>query len=129
MKEIMSVAVVVSCKRQPLGVLDWECSSIPITTEQELEYLTQKVSRYSAPTDLKITDLRIAYWRNTPVIKIYTNQDIYGLGEVRDAGSPTYAFFLKSRLLGKNPCSVERIFKNIKQFGGHGTGRRRRFRG
>jgi L-alanine-DL-glutamate epimerase-like enolase superfamily enzyme len=89
-------------------------------TEKELEYITQKVSRYSAPTDLKITDLRIAYWQNTPIIKIYTNQDIYGLGEVRDGGSPTYALFLKSRLIGKNPCNVERIFKNIKQFGGHG---------
>jgi L-alanine-DL-glutamate epimerase-like enolase superfamily enzyme len=87
---------------------------------EELEYLTQRVSRYSAPTDLKITDLRIAYWRNTPLIKIYTNQDIHGLGEVRDGGSPTYALFLKSRILGKNPCSVEQIFKNIKQFGGHG---------
>lgn len=88
--------------------------------EKELEYVTGKVSRYSAPSDLKITDLRIAWWRNTPIIKIYTNQDIYGLGEVRDGGSPTYALFLKSRLLGKNPCNVERIFKNLKQFGGHG---------
>jgi L-alanine-DL-glutamate epimerase-like enolase superfamily enzyme len=89
-------------------------------TEEELEFITQKVSRYSNPSDLKITDLRIAYWSNTPLIKIYTNQDIYGLGEVRDAGSPTYALFLKSRILGKNPCSVEQIFKNLKQFGGHG---------
>ena len=89
-------------------------------TGKEIEYITQKVSRYSSPSDLKITDLRIAWWRNTPLIKIYTNQDIYGLGEVRDGGSPTYALFLKSRILGKNPCSVEQIFKNLKQFGGHG---------
>jgi len=89
-------------------------------TEKELEYITQKVSRYSGPSELKITDLRIAWWRNTPLIKLYTNQDIYGLGEVRDAGSPTYALFLKSRILGKNPCNVEQIFKNLKQFGGHG---------
>lgn len=88
--------------------------------EQEVGYITQKVSRFSAPTDLKITDLRIAWYGNVPLIKIYTNQDIYGLGEVRDAGSPTYALFLKSRILGKNPCSVEQIFKNLKQFGGHG---------
>jgi L-alanine-DL-glutamate epimerase-like enolase superfamily enzyme len=85
----------------------------------EIEYLTQRVNRKSAPSDLRITDLRIAYWSNTPLIKIYTNQDIYGLGEVRDGGSPTYALFLKSRILGKNPCNVEQIFKNIKQFGGH----------
>lgn len=88
--------------------------------EGEIEFMTQKVSRYSSPTDLKITDLRVSWYGNVPLIKIYTNQDIYGLGEVRDAGSPTYALFLKSRILGKNPCSVEQIFKNLKQFGGHG---------
>ena len=88
--------------------------------EQEVDFITQKVTRFSSPTDLKITDLRIAWCGNVPIIKIYTNQDIYGLGEVRDAGSPTYALFLKSRILGKNPCSVEQIFKNLKQFGGHG---------
>jgi L-alanine-DL-glutamate epimerase-like enolase superfamily enzyme len=88
--------------------------------EQEIDFITQKVPRLSSPTDLKITDLRIAWYGNVPLIKIYTNQDIYGLGEVRDAGSPTYALFLKSRILGKNPCNVEQIFKNLKQFGGHG---------
>jgi L-alanine-DL-glutamate epimerase-like enolase superfamily enzyme len=88
--------------------------------EKEVEHYTRNVSRYSSPSDLKITDLRVTRWRNTPIIKIYTNQDIYGLGEVRDGASPTYALFLKSRLLGKNPCNVERIFKSIKQFGGHG---------
>src|SRR2546429_9343493 len=35
-----------------------------------------------------------------PIIRIDTNQGIYGLGEVRDGASPTYALFLKSRLLG-----------------------------
>jgi len=69
---------------------------------EEVAFATQNVSRYSAPSDLKITDLRIAYQANTPIIKIYTNQDIYGLGEVRDAGSPTYALFLKSRIPSNN---------------------------
>ena len=27
---------------------------------------------------------------------------------------------LKSRLLGENPCDVDRLFRRIKQFGGHG---------
>jgi L-alanine-DL-glutamate epimerase-like enolase superfamily enzyme len=88
--------------------------------EKEIEYSTQKVSRASNPTDLKITDLRIAYTKKSPIIKIDTNQGIYGLGEVRDQGSPKYALMLKSRLLGKNPCSVEQLFKIIKPFGGHG---------
>lgn len=91
--------------------------------EQTLEYTTQKVSRDSKPSELKITDLRVieiagAPFR-TPIIRIDTNQGIYGLGEVRDHASPKYALMLKSRLLGENPCNVERVFKKIKQFGGH----------
>ena len=53
-------------------------------------------------------------------MKIYTNQGIVGLGEVRDGASKTYALMLKSRLLGENPCDVDRLFRRIKQFGGHG---------
>lgn len=86
----------------------------------EIEYVTQNVSRNSSPTDLKITDLRVANTKDGPILKLYTNQDIYGLGEVRDIADPRYALILKSRLLGRNPCNVEQIFKNIKQFGGHG---------
>lgn len=91
---------------------------------ETLEHSTQKVNRFSAPSDLKITDMRYAVIMNgnarCPVIRIDTNQGIYGLGEVRDQGSWRYALFLKSRILGMNPCSVEMIFKKIKQFGYHG---------
>ena len=81
-------------------------------------------STNSKPSELKITDMRIAVvgednWR-WPIIKIYTNQDIVGLGEVRDGASARYALMLKSRLLGENPCDVEKLFRKIKQFGGHG---------
>jgi len=89
-----------------------------------VDYATQHVSRFSAPSDLKITDMRIAEVDDAPmrcpIIRIDTNQGIYGLGEVRDGGTYRYAMFLKSRLLGKNPCSVEMLFKMMKQFGGHG---------
>jgi len=88
--------------------------------EKEMEYTTQKVNKNSNPSDLKITDLRIAFTSKAPIIKIDTNQGIYGLGEVRDSGGPEYALFLKSRLLGKNPCNVEQLFKTIKVFGNHG---------
>ena len=54
------------------------------------------------------------------LLKIYTNQGIVGLGEVRDGASATYALMLKSRLLGENPCDIDRLFRRIKQFGGHG---------
>ncbi|MCG8309447.1 MAG: mandelate racemase/muconate lactonizing enzyme family protein [Cytophagales bacterium] len=87
---------------------------------KEIEYATQKINKRSNPSDLKITDLRIAYTSKAPIIKIDTNQGIYGLGEVRDHGSPKYALILKSRLLGKNPCNVEQLFKMIKVFGAQG---------
>lgn len=82
---------------------------------------TQKVSRFSAPSDLKITDMRYCHTNvmgGTAIIRIDTNQGIYGLGEVRDASDVRYALMLKSRVLGQNPCNVEQIFKSIKQFGG-----------
>lgn len=82
---------------------------------------TSNVNRYSNPTDLKITDMRYCVTSvlgRTAIIRIDTNQGIYGLGEVRDGADPRYALMLKSRVLGENPCNVERVFKIIKQFGG-----------
>ena len=82
---------------------------------------TQNVKRFSAPSDLKITDIRYATTTvlgRTSIIRIDTNQGIYGLGEVRDGADERYALMLKSRILGENPCNVEMIFKKIKQFGG-----------
>ncbi|MFT6879658.1 MAG: L-alanine-DL-glutamate epimerase-like enolase superfamily enzyme, partial [Arcticibacterium sp.] len=91
---------------------------------KEIEFLSQKVNRSSSPSDLKITDLRIAVIDKAPmkcpIIRIDTNQGISGYGEIRDGASAKYGLFLKSRLLGKNPCTPEMLFKEIKQFGGHG---------
>lgn len=90
----------------------------------ETEFVSQKVNRASKPSDLKITDLRVAVLQgvpfSSPIIRIDTNQGIVGWGEVRDGASAKYALTLKSRLLGKNPCNVEQLFKVIKQFGNHG---------
>jgi L-alanine-DL-glutamate epimerase-like enolase superfamily enzyme len=54
------------------------------------------------------------------IIRIDTNQGIYGLGDIRDGTDQRFALFLKSKIIGLNPCNVEMIFKIIKQFGGHG---------
>ncbi len=88
--------------------------------EEQIEALTGGVNRYSGPSDLEITDMRIATVGNVPIVKIFTNQDVYGLGDVRDGADPRYALMLKSRILGQNPCNVEKIFKIIRQFGDHG---------
>ena len=68
----------------------------------------------------KITDMRIVRTQTGgPILKLDTNQGIHGLGEVRDGASPTYALMLKSRIIGENPCNVDKIFRQIKQFGHH----------
>src|SRR5579863_2148712 len=93
-----------------------------IWTDRTLDAALQNVNRNSHPSDLKITDLRMAVVKGAPmtcpVLRIDTNQGIYGLGEVRDGASKTYALFLKSRILGENPCNIDKIFRKIKQFGG-----------
>ena len=80
------------------------------------------MNAYSNPSDLKITDLRFVDIDGAPkrctLLRIDTNQGISGFGEVRDASSKTYALMLKSRILGENPCHVDRIFRKLKQFGG-----------
>jgi L-alanine-DL-glutamate epimerase-like enolase superfamily enzyme len=92
-----------------------------LSFEDSMAQTTSKVQKASAPSDLKITDMRYCFAKvmgGTAIIRIDTNQGIYGLGEVRDGADPKYALMLKSRILGENPCNVERIFKIIKQFGG-----------
>ncbi|HLP74193.1 MAG TPA: mandelate racemase/muconate lactonizing enzyme family protein [Bacteroidales bacterium] len=91
-----------------------------LSAEDSIAMTTQEVKRASSPSELKITDMRIANIYNKWIIRIDTNQGIYGLGEVRDGADGRYALFLKSRLLGLNPCNVEMIWKIIRQFGFHG---------
>jgi len=91
--------------------------------EENIQAYQNHINTNSSPSGLKITDMRIAVVARAPmtcpVIRIDTNQGIYGLGEVRDGASKTYALMLKSRLLGENPCNVDHLFRKIKQFGGH----------
>src|SRR3954451_21684092 len=68
-----------------------------------LDALPQNVNTNSKPSDLKVTDLRVAVVSRAPMtrplIRIDTNQGIYGLGEVRDGASKNYALMPKSRLM------------------------------
>ncbi len=93
------------------------------SADQTLEALPQNTNTNSKPSALRITDLRVATVARAPmtcpIIRIDTNQGIYGLGEVRDGASAKYALMLKSRLLNENPCDIDKLFRKIKQFGGH----------
>jgi L-alanine-DL-glutamate epimerase-like enolase superfamily enzyme len=77
----------------------------------------------SKPSDLKITDIRavvLAANYDYSIIKIYTNQGIVGLGEVRDAGWPAQALMMKPYLIGKNPLDIEPILKSVSHLTGNG---------
>ncbi len=91
-------------------------------SENLREMISENVKMSSSPSELKITDIRVTNLngapKHCPLIKVYTNQGLVGYGEVRDASSATYALMLKSRLIGENPCNVDKIFRRIKQFGG-----------
>lgn len=83
----------------------------------------RNVNHSSSPSSLKITDMRYAVVVKpgpSPcvLIRIDTNQDVYGLGEVRDIAAYQYAMVLKSRLLGENPLNIDRLFEKVAQFGG-----------
>jgi L-alanine-DL-glutamate epimerase-like enolase superfamily enzyme len=78
---------------------------------------------WSRPTRLRITDIRgctVASNYDYPLIKIYTNQDVYGLGEVRDAGHLGQALILKPYLVGKDPLDIEGIMESLRPYSGHG---------
>jgi L-alanine-DL-glutamate epimerase-like enolase superfamily enzyme len=91
--------------------------------DQTLDALPQNTNTNSKPSDLRITDMRVLVIGRAPMtcplIRIDTNQGIYGLGEVRDGASKNYALMLKSRLLGENPCNIDKVFRKVKQFGSH----------
>jgi L-alanine-DL-glutamate epimerase-like enolase superfamily enzyme len=76
----------------------------------------------SRPSNLRITDIRGAVVRcggeNFIPIKIYTNQDVYGIGEVRDSARLSQALILKSFLVGQDPLNIEGILRRIKPMAG-----------
>lgn len=108
-------------KKSTLGGIALGGAYLMSPIEDVIAQTTGGVNRFSSPSDLKITDMRYCVTTvlgRTAMLRIDTNQGIYGLGEVRDGADERYALMLKSRILGLNPCNVEMIFKIIKQFGG-----------
>ncbi len=91
--------------------------------KQTPNLITDNIRTASKPSELRITDLKIAEIEGAPMhcilLKIETNQGITGFGEVRDWADAKYALNLKARLIGENPCEIDRLFRKIKQFGGH----------
>lgn len=91
------------------------------------EKAIEGTAKSSAPSDLKITDVKCGYVGGSLFVKIYTNQDIWGCGEGVDAISGTYYLVqnIGRRLRGQNPLNVNRIFEDMRRagyFGGAQSG-------
>jgi galactonate dehydratase len=82
----------------------------------------QQAPKASAPSDLKITDVKCGYIGGSLFVKIYTNQGIWGCGEGVDAISGTYTMVQNfgRRLRNQNPLNVNRIFEDIRRSGHFG---------
>jgi galactonate dehydratase len=96
---------------------------------KELESAVKNTKKYSRPSDLQITDLKVGYIRGGShlFVKIYTNQDIVGHGEGADAvrGTDQLVLGWGRRLKGQNPLNVHRLFYEIRRsgvFGGAQSG-------
>ncbi len=91
--------------------------------DDQLGKIENAIKTASHPSALKITDMRTAVVCSNydyPILRIDTNQGVYGIGEVRDAGHRENALQFKHLLLGQNPCNVDMVFRAIKQYGGSG---------
>ena len=86
-----------------------------------LETALDRTPRSSAPSDLKITDIKCGFIRNghSLFVKIYTNQNIHGCGEGVDATPGTYHLvkMMGERIKGKSPLNVHRLFEDLRRSG------------
>lgn len=92
-----------------------------------LEEAIERTPMASAPSTLKITDVKCGYIGGSLFVKIFSDQDIYGLGEGVDAIGGTYHLVqnLGRRLKGRSPFAVHQIFEQMRRgahFGGGQSG-------
>jgi galactonate dehydratase len=97
------------------------------TFGKPMEQAIEKTPMSSPPSDLKITDVKCGYIRGSLFVKIFTNQDIYGLGEGVDAIGGTYHLVqnLGRRLRNQSPLNPNKIFEDLRRsahFGGGQAG-------
>ena len=91
------------------------------TFGQGFEDAIDRTPKMSAPSDLKITDVKCGYIRggHSLFVKIYTDQDIWGCGEGVDATPGTYHLvqMFGRRIRGRSPLNVHRLFEDIRRSG------------
>jgi galactonate dehydratase len=73
----------------------------------------------SAPSALRITEVKCGYIRGSLFVKVHTNQGVWGCGEAVDAIQGTYSLVQSfgQRLRNQNPLNVHRLFEQIRTGG------------
>ena len=68
---------------------------------------------------MKITDLRCAVIGKHPIVRIVTDEGLYGLGEVEFTKGylKPWVLHFKDALIGEDPTDVERVMLKIRQRG------------
>lgn len=97
---------------------------MPDKLQEQMAKVENAINTYSRPTDLKITDLRVAVVASNydyVLIRIDTNQGVYGVGEGHEGSHAVNVLQYKSILLGQNPCNVDMLFRAMKPYGHWGT--------
>ena len=73
----------------------------------------------SAPSALRITEVKCGYVRGSVFVTIHTNQGIHGCGEAVDAVQGTYHLVqsLGQRIRNQSPLNVHRLFEQLRKGG------------
>jgi L-alanine-DL-glutamate epimerase-like enolase superfamily enzyme len=81
--------------------------------------IAEKTSQNTAPSNIKITDLRCAIIGNSPVVRITTDAGISGYGQAESAKPflKPYVMFYKDYLIGEDPTNIERVMMKIRRMG------------
>ena len=78
-----------------------------------LETAVHRAPLSSAPSDLKITDIKCGFIRDghSLFVKVHTNQGIWGCGEAVDATPGTYHLvkLMAERIKGKSPLECKPV--------------------
>src|SRR5215210_2777561 len=79
----------------------------------------ENAKQASAPSALRITDVKCGYIRGSLFVKIHTNQGIWGCGEAVDAVQGTYHLVQSfgQRIRDQSPLNVHRLFEQIRKGG------------
>src|SRR4029079_18296815 len=82
-------------------------------------HAVEQAPQASAPSALRITDVKCGYIRGSLFVKIHTNQGIWGCGEAVDAIQGTYQLVqsFAQRIRNQSPLNVHRLFEQVRKGG------------